>query len=96
MGKSRRATLLGGLLVALCSLACVAWPLLLAAGIGAGVALAVGGAVVAGIALAAVAVVVYLVVRRRRGAEACRILPEDAGAPGSVTTDRRVAETGER
>ncbi len=44
MGEGRRTTVLGGLVVA-CPLLCVGLPLLAAAGIGAGFALAVGGAV---------------------------------------------------
>jgi hypothetical protein len=71
MGERSRSTLLGGLVVAACPLLCIGLPLLAAAGVGAGLALAVGGAIVGGVALAGLAVGTTLALRRRRREAAC-------------------------
>jgi uncharacterized membrane protein YdfJ with MMPL/SSD domain len=81
MGERSRSTLLGGVVVAACPLLCIGLPLLTAAGIGAGLMLAVGGAVVGGVALAGLAVGATLALRRRRReAACCRPHPTEAPA----------------
>jgi hypothetical protein len=79
MGERSRSTLLGGLVVAACPLLYIGLPLLPAAGVGAGLMLAVGGAVVGGVALAGLAVGATLALqRRRRGAACCQPDPTEA------------------
>ncbi|MGH3114403.1 MAG: hypothetical protein ACRDOP_13160 [Gaiellaceae bacterium] len=98
MSEARGGTLLGGLALALCPLLCLGLPLLVAAGIGAGLALAVGGAVLGGVALAGLGVGAFLAVRRRRRVEACCTPPEhlDVKQEGSSRADRRLAEVAKR
>ena len=100
MREGHGTTLLGGLLIAVCPLLCVGLPLLIAAGIGAGLALAVGGAVLGGAAFAALAVGAFLALRRgsgRRRSVERRCTPlehADLREPGesSVAVDRLLAE----
>lgn len=61
-----RAPGVGGVAFALCPLLCFGIPVLLAAGIGSGLALAIGGAVIGGVVLVALAVGVVLVLLRRQ------------------------------
>jgi hypothetical protein len=71
MGGGARTTLLGGLAVAACPLLCIGLPVLAAAGVGAGLALAIGGAVLGAVALLALAVGGALLAIRRGRQTAC-------------------------
>lgn len=86
-----RAPVLGGAAFALCPLLCIGLPVLASAGIGSGLALAIGGAVVGGVALVVLAVGALLVLRRRRNASCCEPAAPEQELPGNPRSALRSA-----
>jgi hypothetical protein len=83
MAPSDPAPVVGGIAFALCPLLCIGLPVLASAGIGSGLALAIGGAVIGGLALVVLAVGALVVLRRRRNASCCEPAATERELPGS-------------
>jgi hypothetical protein len=71
MAPSDPAPVAGGIAFALCPLLCIGVPVLVTAGIGSGLALAIGGAVIGGALVVALAVGMLVVLSRRRAGACC-------------------------
>jgi hypothetical protein len=71
MAPSDPAPVVGGVAFALCPLLCIGVPVLVTAGISSGLALAIGGAVIGGVVLVALAVGMLVVLSRRRAGACC-------------------------
>ena len=84
MAPSNPAPVVGGVAFALCPLLCIGVPVLLAAGIGSGLALAIGGLVIGGALVVALAVGMLVVLSRWHAGACCE--PAVGQTPRSSST----------